>query len=100
MFFALIFDFFDVISPTFISHPLASVPFVSVFVGLGLVLTEAKSVREKAEDKLRRSSDDTFLDAIKLISKRQDLVDKAVNLLEAEKTEEKERERKRKKKED
>lgn len=100
MFFALIFDFFDVISPTFISHPLASVPFVSVFVGLGLVLTEAKSVREKAEDKLRRSSDDTFIEAIKLISKRQDLVDKAVNILEAEKVEEKERERKRKKKED
>ena len=48
--FAFLFDIFDVVTPYFFPHPLGSVPFVSIFVALGLVFTEAKSVREKAED--------------------------------------------------
>lgn len=48
--FAFLFDIFDVVTPYFFPHPLGSVTFVSIFVALGLVFTEAKSVREKAED--------------------------------------------------
>ena len=40
--FAFLFDIFDVVTPYFFPHPLGSVPFVSIFVALGLVFTEAK----------------------------------------------------------
>jgi len=58
--FAFLFDIFDVVTPYFFPHPLGSVPFVSIFVALGLVFTEAKSVREKAEDKARRRTDESY----------------------------------------
>ncbi|SZD72035.1 Uncharacterised protein [Candidatus Ornithobacterium hominis] len=85
MFFALIFDFFDVISPSLLDYPLATMPFISLFCALGLVLTEAKSVRENAEDKLRRKTDDTFVEAIKIIGERQDLINKAIEIIEKNK---------------
>lgn len=89
MFFALIFDFFDVISPSFFDYPLATIPFISIMCSLGLVLTEAKSVREKADDKLRRKTDDTFVEAIKIIGERQDLINKAIEIIEKNKENEK-----------
>lgn len=85
MFFALIFDFFDVISPSFLDYPLATIPFISIMCALGLVLTEAKSVRENADDKLRRKTDDTFVEAIKIIGERQDLINKALEIIEKNK---------------
>lgn len=59
MFFALIFD--TLFLPVSISLNIADVlkvaPFFSILCAAGLVLTEAKSVREKADEKLRRKTD-------------------------------------------
>ncbi|MFB9120998.1 phage holin family protein [Bergeyella porcorum] len=85
MTFALIFDAFDVVTPYLISNKVATIPFFSMFVALGLVLNEAKSVREKAEDKVRRKSDATFQEVIRLIKARQDLMDELINKLNDEK---------------
>jgi len=72
--FAFLFDIFDVVTPYFFPHPLGSVPFVSIFVALGLVFTEAKSVREKAEDKARRRTDESFRKMLELMQNREDVM--------------------------
>lgn len=76
--FALIFDFLDVITPVLFPFPLNSAPLVSILCALGLIFTEAKSVREKAEDKVRRRADESFKELIKIAAKRQDLMNNIV----------------------
>ena len=85
MTFAFLFDAFDVVTPYFFPKPLATVPFVSVFVALGLVLTEVKSVREKAEDKARRRTDKSFREIIDLLKDREDILKDIANHLKKEK---------------
>ena len=82
--FAFLFDIFDVVTPYFFPHPLGSVPFVSVFVALGLVLTEAKSVREKAEDKARRRTDESFRKILELMQNREDVMREMADHLKKE----------------
>ena len=82
--FAFLFDIFDVVTPYFFPHPLGSVPFVSVFVALGLVLTEAKSVREKAEDKARRRTDESFKKILELMQNREDVMRETADHLKKE----------------
>ncbi|AZA82156.1 holin [Chryseobacterium lactis] len=59
MFFALIFDtlFLPVSISLNIAYILKVAPLFSILCAAGLVLTEAKSVREKADQKLRRKTD-------------------------------------------
>lgn len=59
MFFALIFDalFLPVSISLNIAFVLKVAPLFSILCAAGLVLTEAKSVREKADQKLRRKTD-------------------------------------------
>lgn len=85
MFFALIFDSFNVVTPYFFPKPFNIIPYFSVLVMIGLAWTEAKSVREKAEDKLRRKADNSFKEVIKLISERQDVMNQLVEILRQEK---------------
>lgn len=85
MTFGVIFDVFDVVTPIFIPNKIATIPFFTIIVALGLVLNEAKSVREKAEDKVRRRSDQTFREVIKLINERQGLMDNLLTHLKDEK---------------
>ena len=82
--FAFLFDIFDVVTPYFFPHPLGSVPFVSVFVALGLVLTEAKSVREKAEDKARRRTDESFKKILERMQNREDVMREIADHLKKE----------------
>ena len=82
--FAFLFDIFDVITPYFFPHPLGSVPFVSIFVALGLVFTEAKSVREKAEDKARRRTDESFRKILELMQNREDVMKEIADHLKKE----------------
>ena len=82
--FAFLFDIFDVITPYFFPHPLGSVPFVSIFVALGLVFTEAKSVREKAEDKARRRTDESFKKILELMQNREDVMREIADQLKKE----------------
>ena len=82
--FAFLFDIFDVVTPYFFPHPLGSVPFVSIFVALGLVFTEAKSVREKAEDKARRRTDESFRKILELMQNREDIMREIADQLKKE----------------
>ena len=82
--FAFLFDIFDVVTPYFFPHPLGSIPFVSVFAALGLVLTEAKSVREKAEDKARRRTDESFRKILELMQNREDVMREIADHLKKE----------------
>ncbi|MBB1575194.1 MAG: phage holin family protein [Flavobacteriaceae bacterium] len=82
--FAFLFDIFDVVTPYFFPHPLGSIPFVSVFAALGLVLTEAKSVREKAEEKARRRTDESFRKILELMQNREDVMREIADHLKKE----------------
>ena len=81
-YFAFLFDIFDVVTPYFFPHPLGSVPFVSIFVAL--VFTEAKSVREKAENKARRRTDDSFRKMLELMQNREDVMKEIADHLKKE----------------
>lgn len=59
MMFAFFFDVMNVFS-FYLSPPLSLIPFFSLGAGCGLIFTEFKSVREKAEDKQRRKTDESF----------------------------------------
>ncbi len=67
---------FDAIVPTtyFFAFPISAVPMVSLLATVALVFTEAKSVREKAEDKLRRKTDASFIQVVNLLEKREDIL--------------------------
>ena len=82
--FAFLFDIFDVVTPYFFPHPLGSIPFVSVFAALGLVFTEAKSVREKAEEKARRRTDESFRKILELMQNREDVMREIADHLKKE----------------
>lgn len=87
MTFALIFDFLDVITPLFLPFPLSITPLFSLFCTVALIFTEAKSVREKASDKLRRKTDKSFREVVSLIEKRQDLMNEIIDLIKTKKNE-------------
>lgn len=72
--FALLFDTFDVITPYFFPPPFGSIPYFTILVALGQIYSEAKSVREKAEDKVRRKTDQSYKELIKLVSERQEFI--------------------------
>ncbi|WNI34696.1 phage holin family protein [Chryseobacterium sp. SG20098] len=81
MFFALIFDtlFLPVSISLNIAYVLKVAPFFSILCAAGLVLTEAKSVREKADQKLRRKTDTSRQEVINglfdLIDRKDSIID-------------------------
>lgn len=79
--FALLFDAFNVITSYFFPKPFNIIPYFTVLVALGQIYSEGKSVREKAEDKLRRKTDQSYKELIKLISERQELVNTALEIM-------------------
>lgn len=83
--FAFIFDALNPISYYF-PFPLAVMPVVTLLCALALIFTEWKSVREKAEDKLRRKTDATFRDLLDILEKREDVVSGIFEYLKNEKS--------------
>lgn len=77
--FALLGDFLDVFTPSFLPFPLCDAPVFSIVCAIGLILTEAKSVREKAEDKVRRKIDKSFQQVIDLLESKGGKLDEIVN---------------------
>lgn len=84
MLFALIFDCIVSVGTYYLPFPLSISPLVSMLVCIGLVLTEFKSVREKAEDKMRRRTDSSFIELAKVL-KDKDLLSKIYEQLAKEK---------------
>ena len=71
MFFALLFDALLPIS-FFFSFPLSAIPFITILAATALILTEFKSVREKAEDKVRRKTDASAMQLIDLLKNKEE----------------------------
>jgi len=82
--FALIFDTLNPL-PFYLPFPLSVMPIVTLLCALALVFTEAKSVRENAEDKLRRKTDRSFKELLSVLEKREDVVSKIFEYLQTEK---------------
>lgn len=94
MTFALLFDVFDVITPHFFPRPLDMIPFFSVFGALCLVLTEAKSVFEKGENKLRRQVLNNGIEMFEVFQKREETLMRIYEELREEKVKQDERQEK------
>lgn len=71
MFFALLFDALLPIS-FFFAFPLSAIPFITMLAATALILTEFKSVREKAEDKVRRKTEASAMEIIELLKNKED----------------------------
>lgn len=78
LFFALLFDALLPIS-FFFSFPLSAIPFITILAATALILTEFKSVREKAEDKVRRKTEASAMQIIELLKNKEEAF---INLLE------------------
>lgn len=85
--------FFDALIPIsyFVEFPLSAIPFVTILAGLGLILTEAKSVREKAEDKHRRKVDASFIEIVNLFKDKEETLKIILETLKEKQTDEKDR---------
>lgn len=83
MFFALL---FDAILPItyFFRMPFSAIPIISLLAATALILTEAKSVREHADMKLRRKTGESFRQIIDLLEKEKSVRDKVVDLIKKE----------------
>lgn len=84
MVFALLFDCILSIVVYYLPFPLNLTPVVTMLACLALVLTELKSVREKAEDKLRRRTDSSFKQLVEAL-KDKDLLSRLFDQLAKEK---------------
>jgi len=67
---------FDTIVPItyFFEFPISAIPIVSLLATVVLVFTEFKSVREKAENKLRRKTDASMIQVLEILEKREDVI--------------------------
>jgi len=67
---------FDTIVPItyFFEFPISAIPIVSLLATIVLVFTEFKSVREKAENKLRRKTDASMIQVLEILEKREDVL--------------------------
>lgn len=86
LFFALLFDllmFFTYYFP----FPIPMIPVVTVIAAGGLVYTEFKSVREKADEKLRRRTSESYAELANLLKNVTDKETfwKALDIMEREK---------------
>lgn len=78
----LVFAFiFDALVPItyFFEFPISAIPIVSLLATVALVWTEYKSVREKADDKLRRKADASFVQVLEILEKREDVLHELLN---------------------
>lgn len=84
MFFALL---FDAILPVtyFFKMPFSVIPIISLLAATALILTEAKSVREHADMKLRRKTNESFKQILELLEREKDIKTKIGDLIMKEK---------------
>lgn len=69
-----VFDFFNTLTTSFLPYPWELVPLFTTLIGLGLCFTEAKSITEKADEKLRRRTKETARQMLELMEKRGDII--------------------------
>lgn len=84
MSFALLFDTLNPL-PYYLPFPLSIVPIITILFAMVLIFTEAKSVREKAEDKLRRKTDQSMFEVVELIKNNKEILNNVAQYLQNEK---------------
>lgn len=82
--FALLFDALNPF-PYYLPFPLSIVPIITILFSMVLIFTEAKSVREKAEDKLRRKTDQSMFEVVELIKNNKEILNNVAEFLKQEK---------------
>lgn len=80
MIFGLLFDFLNPFS-YYLPYPISILPIITILFGIVLVYTEAKSVREKAEDKLRRKTDASFIDIVETVKNNKEVMNNLIEFL-------------------
>ena len=80
MIFGLLFDFLNPFSYYF-PYPISILPIITILFGIVLVYTEAKSVREKAEDKLRRKTDSSIIDIVETVKNNKEVMNNLIEFL-------------------
>ncbi|WP_312390817.1 phage holin family protein [Chryseobacterium sp.] len=67
---------FDAIVPIsyFFEFPISAIPIVSLLATVALVFTEAKSVHEKADEKQRRKVNDSLVQVLELLEKKDNVL--------------------------
>jgi len=73
MVFALIFDALIPVS-YYLAFPLSALPVITLLCAVALVFTEAKSVREKGDAKLRRRTDATFRELLTVLKNKEEVL--------------------------
>lgn len=86
MTFALLFDALNPL-PYYLPFPVSVVPMITIIFALALIYTEAKSVREKAEDKLRRKTDESIKELAFLMKDNKEALAEVVTFLNQKKDE-------------
>lgn len=81
LFFSLIFDLMLPIA-YFLKEPLKMVPVITLLSSVSLVFTEMKSVREKGDKKLRRKTDNSLKQIVRIIKRNPKVMDKIANVIE------------------
>lgn len=81
---------FDAIVPStyFFVFPFSAVPLVSLLATVALVFTEWKSVQEKADQKLRRKTEASFIQVMEMLEKREDILHELLQNVKKEKSDE------------
>lgn len=82
MFFAMIFDLIAPYTMLF-DIPFSIVPYITVLCSLALIITEVKSVREKADKKLRRQTANSFRDIVSTLRNHQSALQRLEEYLKA-----------------
>lgn len=91
LFFSLIFDLMLPIA-YFLKEPLKMIPVITLLSSVSLVFTEMKSVREKGDKKLRRKTDNSLKQIVRIIKRNPKVMDKITNVIEEREKEEKNKE--------
>lgn len=66
----------------FLKEPLKMVPVITLLSSVSLVFTEMKSVREKGDKKLRRKTDNSLKQIVRIIKRNPKVMDKIANVIE------------------
>lgn len=81
LFFSLIFDLMLPIA-YFLKEPLKMIPVITLLSSVSLVFTEMKSVREKGDKKLRRKTDNSLKQIVRIIKRNPKVMDRIANVIE------------------
>lgn len=87
--FAILFDALLSVFTYYLPYPLSVTPPITIVAALGLILTEYKSVRENADQKLRRKLNSSFADLAELYMslRKEGITEQFIDFIKTKETE-------------